>query len=71
MKTKNFMKNSEIMKTVSSSMISFSNDLSEVLDKHAPVLEKYISVHQKPKWMDAEYLAERRKRRALYKKWKL
>ena len=65
------MKNAENMKTVSSSMISFSNDLSEVLDKHAPILEKHISVHQKPKWMDAEYLAERRKRRALYKKWKL
>ena len=44
--------------------------MNRVLNCHAPVIEKNIVATGRPKWMDKHFLDERRKRRALYKKWK-
>ena len=44
--------------------------LSHCLDKHAPLRVSKVSHTKWPCWMDAEYLAARRKRRSLEKKYR-
>jgi len=54
--------------------ISFCNSVnlfhtmaSNVLDNHAPLIEKSITINMKPKWMDKDFLDARSQRRKLYK----
>ena len=50
----------------------YNNNLSDVLNKYAPLNTKYISANddEYPEWFDTEYFKERRVRRRLEKKWK-
>ena len=43
---------------------------SETVNKHAPIVSKVVNTVNRPPWMDSEYLAVRKQRRKLYKKWK-
>lgn len=52
------------------SICALNNCLGNVVNHHAPEIQKYIKATDRPKWMDNEFLDKRRKRRALYKKWK-
>jgi hypothetical protein len=48
----------------------FCNLYGCTVDKHAPVVTKLDSTFNRPPWMDSEFVAARRERRILYKKWK-
>ena len=39
------------------------------VDRHAPLVKKMVTTFNRPPWMDAEYVAARKRRRQLYKKW--
>ena len=52
------------------SINSFLNIYSSTLDRHAPVINKVVNTANRPPWMDSEFVAARKERRILYKKWK-
>ena len=53
-----------------SSLDLFNNTYGGIVDKHAPLVSKVVNVSTRPPWMDSEFVAARKERRQLYKKWK-
>ena len=48
----------------------YANIYGDTVNKHAPVISKVVNTVNRPPWMDSEYVALRKQRRILYKKWK-
>ena len=64
----------QFLNICNSSQSSFYNSVNlfhtmarNVLDNHAPLIEKTITINMKPKWMDKDFLDARSQRRKLYK----
>ena len=53
-----------------SSLDLYVNTYSNIVNNHAPVVNKLVNAVTRPPWMDFEFVAARRERRQLYKKWK-
>ena len=53
-----------------SSLDLFNDIYSETVDRHAPLVSKVVNASTRPPWMDSEFVAARKERRQLYKKWK-
>ena len=52
------------------SFLLFDNIFGEIVNSHAPLVTKSVSINPKPGWMDEEFKSARRERRKLYKIWK-
>ena len=53
-----------------SSIELFFDIYGNTVDRHAPVITKQVNTVTRPPWMDAEFVAARKNRRILYRKWK-
>lgn len=53
-----------------SSIDLFFDIYGDTVNRHAPVVNKVVNAVTRPPWMDTEFVAARRERRRLYKKWK-
>ena len=53
----------------SSSVQLFLDMFGSTVDRHAPLVKKMVIASNRPPWMDAEFVAARKCRRQLYKKW--
>lgn len=51
------------------SVTNYNVVLSEVLEKHAPLVSKYVKVSPDIPWLDSEFFSLRRKRRKAEKTW--
>lgn len=48
----------------------YNNIYSDTVNKHAPIITKVVNAVNRPRWMDREYVEQRKQRRILYKEWK-
>ena len=51
-------------------LVNIFNSSSDILDKHAPLVERTVTVRDKTPWSSADIRPEKQKRRKLEKRWK-
>ena len=53
-----------------SSLDLYVNTYGNIVNNHAPIVNKVVNTVTRPPWMDLEFVTARKERRQLYKKWK-